>query len=76
MAIQIEVETKKWGNSLGVVIPSDVVEQEKLKENEKVELLLVRDGAVLKEMFGVLKGRLKKSGQQIKDEIRAELYGG
>jgi len=74
MAVLLETKTKKWGNSLGVIIPSEVVVREKLKENEKVELLLVRDSRVLKETFGALKGKWKKSGQQIKDGIRAELY--
>ena len=38
MAVLLETKTKKWGNSLGVIIPSEVVVREKLKENEKVEL--------------------------------------
>jgi antitoxin component of MazEF toxin-antitoxin module len=71
----IETRLKKWGNSFGIVIPMALVEKRKLKENDKVSVLVMNDSSkVLKETFGMLKGRLKKSGQQIKDELREELY--
>jgi len=73
--ILVETEAKRWGNSLGVVIPKDVVENENIKESEKIKFLIIRDGRkVLKETFGLAKGKLKKPIQQIKDELRAELY--
>ena len=71
----VETKAKKWGNSLGIIIPKDVIEQEHIRENSTVRLLLMRDsGRGLKETFGMLKGRLRKPTQQIKDELRAELY--
>ena len=71
----VEAEVKKWGNSFAIIIPMDIIEREKMKEKQKVRLLLLRESAkVLKETFGMGKGRLTKSGQQIKDEIRRELY--
>lgn len=71
----IEAKPKKWGNSLGVVLPNDVVEREHIRENVPVRLLLLKDSSgVLKRTFGMLKGKLKKPTQQIKDELRAELY--
>lgn len=73
--IVVETEAKKWGNSLGIIIPKDIVSQEHLKEHSKVRLLLLKDGSkALKDMFGVAKGNLRKPTQQIKDELRAELY--
>lgn len=73
--VLIESQVNKWGNSLGIVIPKEVVDKEGIKENEKVRFLIVKDSRnVLKETFGLLKGKLKKPTQQIKDELRAELY--
>ncbi len=71
----IESQVNKWGNSLGIVIPKEIVDKEGIKENEKVRFLIVKDSRnVLKETFGLFKGKLKKPTQQIKDELRAELY--
>lgn len=72
----VETEARKWGNSLGVVIPREIAEKEHIRESEKVKLLIIRDGSkTLKETFGIVKGKIKKSTQQIKDELRDELDG-
>lgn len=69
----IKTELKKWGNSMAVVIPRETVEKEHLMENEKLTLIIVKESKnVLKETFGTFK--FKKTGQQLKDEIRRELY--
>lgn len=74
--IMVETEARKWGNSIGVVIPREVAEREHIKESEKVKLLIIRDGSkTLKETFGIAKGKIKKPTQQIKDELREELDG-
>ena len=71
----IQTRVKKWGNSFGIVIPSEIVVEEKIKENENIEVLILRNSKkVFKETFGILKGKLTKSSQQIKDELRKELY--
>jgi len=62
----IETKVKKWGNSLGIIIPSNTIEARNIKENDNVK--------VLQETFGMLKGKIKKPTQQIKDELRRELY--
>jgi len=73
--IVVETEAKKWGNSLGIIIPKDIVAKEHIKEHSKIRLLLLKDGSkALKDMFGVAKGKLCRPTQQIKDELRAELY--
>jgi antitoxin component of MazEF toxin-antitoxin module len=59
---------KQWGNSLGVTIPKDIIEQEHLNPNKKATFLVIGDGMdKVKEIFGTLK--TKKSTQQIMDEI-------
>ena len=71
----IETKVKKWGNSFGVVIPIEVVEKEKIKENQTLKLILLKDSKeVFKKTFGMLKGKLTKPTQQIKDELRRDLY--
>ncbi len=69
----VQNELKKWGNSIAVVIPKETVEKEHLKEGEQVTLIIVKESKnVLKKTFGTFK--FNKSGQQMKDEIRKELY--
>jgi len=71
----IEAKVKKWGNSFGVVIPIEVIEKEKIKENQDISVIILKDSRkAFKETFGMGKGKIKKSAQQIKDELRKELY--
>jgi len=71
----IEAKVKKWGNSFGVVIPIEIVEAEKIKENDSLKLIVLRDSKkAFKETFGLLKGKITKPTQQIKDELRRDLY--
>lgn len=74
MAI-IETKVKRWGNSFGIIIPSEEVRRNNIEENEDIKVLIVKDSKkVLKKTFGLLKGKLTKPTQQIKDELRRELY--
>ncbi len=63
----VEVVVKKWGNSMGVVLPKEMVEKERLKENEKVLIEMVKE-ADLTGLFGTLKRKM--SGQEFKDMVR------
>ncbi len=72
--IECETITRKWGNSLGITLPKEVVEVENIRENEKIRILIMKQDDLLKKTFGVLKDRLKNSSQQLKNEIRKELY--
>ena len=73
--VQIDTKLKKWGNSFAVIIPMDVVQREMLKEEENISLLLLKDSReAFRKTFGMGKGKLKKTAQQVKDELRRELY--
>ncbi len=75
MTTQCEVVARKWGNSIGVTLPKDLVEREHIAEDEKVTVWVMKQTEnPLKEMFGRLKGKLTKPTQQMKDELRRELY--
>jgi len=69
---EVESRIKRWGNSFGVIIPTDVIRKEKLKVGQKVDIILLKKSDVLKKTFGTLK--MKKSAQKIKNELREELY--
>ena len=65
---QFKAVPKKWGNSLGVTIPSEIIKSENLKMNKEAIFLVMKDNRNnIKKMFGTLK--IKKPTQQIMDEI-------
>lgn len=63
-----EVVIKKWGNSLGIILPKELVEHEGLKENKKVNISIIKR-ADLSDIFGLVKKR-KMSGQKMKNLAR------
>ena len=72
---QISAKVKKWGNSFGIVLPMPVVEKENLKEGSDILLIIQsRNKTKVKDVFGILKGKIKKPTQQIMDEINEELW--
>ena len=74
MVETFDIAIKKWGNSLGAVLPNDIVQKNKLKENDKIRVFIVKKSDILQKNFGRLKGKLKMSGQEAKDMIRKELH--
>ena len=63
-----EAVTKKWGYSVGVVIPTDIIQEKKIGIGKKIKLLVVGTNmASVRKTFGSLK--IKKPTQQIMDEI-------
>ena len=63
----IEVTVKRWGNSMGVVLPKQIVEEGKLRENERILIEVVKEAALSK-LFGSLKRKM--SGQEFKDMVK------
>ena len=49
-------KTKKWGNSLGLIIPSEDVEKLDLVENQRIVVEIVKAQNPLQELFGFGKG--------------------
>ena len=50
------VELKKWGNSLGIIIPKDKVEELFLSEHDIIDLDIVKKEKV--SGFGIAEGRV------------------
>ena len=66
--MEIETVTRKWGNSIAIIIPSSVVDQQKLKENERVAVKIEKKQAMkAKDVFGILKGWKKPTEEIIKE---------
>ncbi len=66
----IEVMTRKWGNSIGIILPKDLVEKQNLKENEMIVVNVVKK-IDFSDVFGMIKKR-KMSGQKMKDLSRED----
>ena len=67
MAIQTSV--KKWGNSMGIILPKNFVEEKKLEENDIVIVNVVKR-ANISHLAGSLKRKM--SGQEFKNMVKKE----
>lgn len=50
----VEVELKEWGNSVGVILPSETLKELDLKKGDKIEIDIVKKKRV--DGFGTAKG--------------------
>ena len=66
---EIETKTRKWGSSIGVILPKVLVDEVGIKPNETI-VIEVKKRHKAKEFFGLFPRTSKKTAQQIKDEIR------
>lgn len=57
---------RRWGNSLGVVIPREEASKEGIRENDEVEVV-IRKAVDIRQLFGKYKF---KDLQSLKDELR------
>ncbi len=64
---EIEVFARKWGDSIAVIIPNEVVKVENIKPKDKIRIKVEKEDD-LSELFGKFKTR--KSPQQLKNESR------
>ena len=72
---QIKAKVKKWGNSFGIVLPMNLINSEKIKEGNEVNIFVEFPKKTrVKDVFGILKGKLKKDTQEALDEIDKELW--
>jgi antitoxin component of MazEF toxin-antitoxin module len=69
--MNIEVKTRKWGNSLGLVIPSETVDKLNIKPEETIVIEITKRENALKELFGAVK--FKKSTKQLLQEAKESM---
>ena len=63
-------KTRKWGSSLGIIIPKKIKDELKLRENQEVFIEIKPKDNPLKELFGSVK--LSKPTEQLLKEIRGK----
>ena len=64
----IEAKAKKWGNSVGIIIPAEAVARLKIHQGETLQLELRKTGSVLRDMFG--SSRSRRRTKDILKEVR------
>lgn len=62
------MQVKKWGNSLAIILPKELIKKQNIKLNDKIFIHVVK-AANLKPIFGI--AERTKSGQKAKDEAKA-----
>ena len=68
--MEVKAIAKKWGSSIGIIIPKEVVDAKRIKENDKITIE-IKTRPLAGEMFGMLK-RWRIDAQKVKDDIRKE----
>lgn len=68
--MSIEVKTKKWGNSIGVIIPSEAVNKLNIKPEENLVIEINKKENVLKELFG--RAKFKKPAKKMIEDFRKD----
>ena len=73
--MKIETKTKKWGSSLGVIIPKEIVKKERLQENQEIRIdIISKKRTTGADIFGKLK--FKKPIQVLLDETDKDFEPG
>ena len=66
---ELNVKVRKWGDSLAVIIPKGIADKEKIGTNDNIHIKIEKKMNFL-DLFGIVKGKIKKSAQQLKNESR------
>ncbi len=72
--LEVKTRLRRWGNSLGIVVPLGKTAESNLNEGDEVTALIVKEKSrnVLRETFGTMK--FKKSVEEMMKESDKELY--
>ena len=65
-----ETKLKAWGNSVGVILPKEILKEEGLSVNDEVEITLKKKSNPLKDAFGKLKVFKTKSGKSTEEMLK------
>ena len=68
MMAEIQAVAKKWGSSIGVVIPKEIIEKNKIKENDKI-IIEVKKTNKASAIWGLIKAP-RIDAQKAKNEMR------
>lgn len=69
--IELKTKLRKWGNSLGVVVPFSKISKEDVEEGQEVTIFISKQKPDVKRIFGKLR-KWKIDSQKVKDKLREE----
>ena len=58
--IEIETKARKWGDSIALIIPSEIVREEDIKQNDSLRIVIQKEDN-LTDLFGRLKIKRRDS---------------
>ena len=67
--MEFKTIARKWGSSIGIILPKSVIEENRIRENDEVFIELKREN-IMSDLFGKFPRKSKKTAQEIKDEAR------
>lgn len=67
--MEVKTIARRWGSSIGVILPKSLVEAKRIRENDEVIVNVEKPKPKAGTLFGFLKD-WKKPTQEIKDELR------
>ena len=66
--IELKAKTKKWGNSIGILIPKEAIRKENIKPDQEVTVLIsAKPITKAGDIFGTMK--FKKSTEELMREV-------
>lgn len=70
----INAEVRRWGNSMGVILPMRRVRNLGIVEGDRVVIEIKKQGNVLKELFGTSKslGNTKEIIKRAREELKSK----
>lgn len=66
---ELDVQVRKWGDSYAVIIPKDIAKKENIHLKSTIHLKFEKEDD-LSDVFGLLRGKVKRSAQEMKNEAR------
>ncbi len=66
--MEVETKIRKWGNSYGILLPKNIINEQNLTENDLVIINIASKKQDLSKLFGFCK--FKKSTKEIMKEIK------
>ena len=67
--MEFKTIARKWGSSIGIILPKSVIDENKIRENDEVFIELKKEN-IMSDLFGKFPRKSKKTAQEIKDKAR------
>ena len=67
--MEFKVKARKWGNSIAFIVPSQIAQEKKIRENDEVVIEIIKR-PLAGELFGKFPRKSKRTAQEIKDDAR------